>query len=317
MRVLIVAGGVSHEREVSLSSGARVLDALREGSADVRSVEPGPELLSLVSGASNSGWIPDVVWSLVHGAAGEDGGMQDLLASTGIPFVGSAAEGARLAWEKPVAKALVARHGLLTADAIALSRDLLKQLGASGVIERVVARLGDEIVIKPAAGGSAQGVTVMPKFDDIAEALLHAFSYCDRVVIERHISGTELAVSILDLGFGPRALPPVEITTDAATYGYRERYEPGESLFFVPARLAAGALERAQEAAVLAHNALRLRQLSRIDLIVDREGTPWFLEANVTPGMTETSLLPQAIVADGEDLSQTYLEICGAAIRGF
>lgn len=318
-----MAGGVSHEREVSLSSAARVVDALRAGGADARTLEPGPEFLgyldsttALAAGSGAETWHPDVVWPLVHGATGEDGSLQDLLASSGIPFIGSTAEGARLAWDKAVAKTLVARHGLLTPDALVLSRELLRQLGASGMIELIVARLGESLVVKPAAGGSAQGVTVLPALDKIADALIHAFSYCERVLIERHIAGTELAISVLDLGFGPRALPPVEITTESANYGYRERYVPGESMFFVPARMSPSALERAQDAAVLAHTALRLKQLSRIDLIVDSEGTPWFLEANVTPGMTETSLFPQAVIADGDSLSQTYVEICQAAIRG-
>ena len=326
MRVLVIAGGVSHEREVSLSSGARVLDALRAGGADARAVEPGPQLIEYLAeidrvggagGASDAArWCPDVVWPLVHGATGEDGGLQDLLASSGLPFVGSAAEGARLAWDKSVAKTVVARHGLLSPDAMTISRELLRQLGAKGVIALVMKRLGESVVVKPTAGGSAQGVTVLPSQNAIADALLHAFSYCERVLIERHISGTELAVSILDLGFGPRALPPVEICTENSNYGYRERYTPGESTLFVPARLSPNNLERAQDAATLAHTALRLKQLSRIDLIIDSEGTPWFLEANVTPGMTETSLLPQAVLADGERLEETYIEICSAAIRG-
>ena len=320
MRVLVIAGGVSHERDVSLSSAARVVDALKSADAEARTVEPGEQLLRYLEPAAAENqaadsWQPDVVWPLAHGAIGEDGGLQDLLSGSGIPFVGSSSEGARLAWDKSVAKALVARHGLLTPDSAVLSRELIKQIGSDGAIKQVLTRLGDRVVVKPVAGGSAQGLTVLPAVSELGEALAHGFSYSDRVLVERHVDGTELAISILDLGFGARALPPVEISTASRQFGFLERYVPGESQFYVPARLSLAAIGRAQDAALRAHSALRLSQISRIDLIVDSEGTPWFLEANVVPGMTETSLLPQAVIADGERLSETYLEICRSAIR--
>jgi D-alanine-D-alanine ligase len=146
--------------------------------------------------------------------------------------------------------------------------------------------------------------------------MVDAFVYCDTVLIEKFIAGTELAISVVDLGFGPRALPAVEVEVENGSFGYNERYSPGETNYYVPARLSPNVVERASEVALTAHNALRLRHLSRIDIIVDDEGTPWFLEANVTPGMTETSLFPQAVLADGSVLSESYLTIAQAAIRG-
>jgi D-alanine-D-alanine ligase len=145
--------------------------------------------------------------------------------------------------------------------------------------------------------------------------MVDAYVYCDEVLIEKFIEGTELAVSVVDLGFGPRALPPVEVEPEGGSFGYSERYTPGETNYYVPARLSPGVIERAVEVALTAHNALRLRHISRVDLIVDESGTPWFLEANVTPGMTETSLFPQAITADGSELSESYLSIAQAASR--
>jgi D-alanine-D-alanine ligase len=145
--------------------------------------------------------------------------------------------------------------------------------------------------------------------------MVDAFVYCDQVLIEKFIEGTELAVSVVDLGFGARALPAVEVEPASGAFGYQERYVPGETTYYVPARLRPADLERAAEVALLAQNALRLRHLSRVDIIVDHEGTPWFLEANVTPGMTETSLFPQAVIADGESLPDAYLSIALAALR--
>ena len=142
------------------------------------------------------------------------------------------------------------------------------------------------------------------------------FAVVNLGLIEKFIAGTELAVSIVDLGFGARALPPVEVEPEGGRFGYSERYTPGETNYYVPSRLSPGVIERAIDVALTAHNALRLRHLSRVDLIVDEAGTPWFLEANVTPGMTETSLFPQAITADGSELSESYLSIAEAAARG-
>ena len=145
--------------------------------------------------------------------------------------------------------------------------------------------------------------------------MIEAFAYCDEVMVEKFVAGTELAISVIDLGGGPVALPAVEIVPESGSFGYNERYTPGQTDYFVPARLPATTLEAAAELATTAHSALRLRHLSRIDVIVDEDGTPWFLEANVTPGMTETSLLPQSVVASGQTLPETYLSLVQAALR--
>ena len=145
--------------------------------------------------------------------------------------------------------------------------------------------------------------------------MIDAYVYCDVAIIEKFVEGTELAISVINLGAGPIALPAVEIEPTNGLFGYQERYTAGETNYYVPARLRPVEIEKATEAAILAHTALRLRHLSRIDFIVDKEGIPWFLEANTSPGMTETSLFPQAIIAEGESLSDAYLSIAQAAIR--
>lgn len=307
MRVLVLAGGLSHERDVSVRSGRRVAEALRAVGmdVDVRDVDAG--LLPALDADR-----PDVVFPLLHGATGEDGSVRDLLELAGVPYVGSTAAGARLAWSKPVAKALLRREGAATPDYTAMPQSMFRDLGAQAVLARVEDAFGFPLVVKPASGGSALGVSLVHTAADLPHAMVTAFSYVDEVLVERAVTGTELAVSVVDLGDGPRALPPVEIVTEGA-YDYDARYNPGRSEYFAPARLPEAALAAAGELALTAHRVLGLRHLSRVDMIVDADGVPWFLEANVAPGMTETSLFPQAVLADGGTLEDLYSALVAAA----
>lgn len=310
LRVLVLAGGISHERDISIKSGRRVADALSDAGAEVEVREPDSDLIGHLMAAR-----PDVVWSTLHGSVGEDGTIQSLLELSGIAFVGSDGHAARLAWNKPTAKVILHRHGVQTPESITLPRSTFKELNAESVLAMVGTQLGFPLIVKPAESGSAHGVTKVESAAGFSKAMVDAFVYCDEVLIEKFVSGTELAISVVDLGFGARALPPVEVEPEGGKFGYSERYTPGETNYYVPSRLSPGVIERAIDAALTAHNALRLRHLSRIDLIVDHSGTPWFLEANVTPGMTETSLFPQAIAADGSSLAESYLSIAQAAAR--
>lgn len=310
MRVLILAGGISHERDVSLKSGRRVADALIDAGFEVEIKEPDHELIGHLMAER-----PDVVWSTLHGAVGEDGSLQDLMRLATIRFVGSEAAAARLAWNKPVAKSLVERHGVQTPQCMALPRSTFKELNAESVLAMVGTELGFPLIVKPSRAGSAQGVTKVTNAQGFAKAMVDAFAYDEIVMVEKFISGTEVSVSILDIGAGPVALPAVEIVPDSGSFGYNERYVPGETNYFVPARLSPEVLSRLSEQALTVHNALRLRHLSRIDFIVDENQDIWFLEANVTPGMTETSLLPQAVQASGERLADTYAALVNAAFR--
>ncbi len=309
-RVLILAGGISHERDVSLKSGRRVADALADAGCEVEIREPDSELIGHLIATR-----PDVVWSTLHGAVGEDGSLQDLLSLAQIRYVGTQAEGARLAWNKPTAKILLARHGVQTPASITLPSSSFKELNAESVLAMVATELTYPLIVKPARSGSAQGVNQVNNAKEFSKAMIEAFAYCDEVMVEKFVAGTELAISVVDLGGGPVALPAVEIVPESGSFGYNERYTPGQTDYFVPARLPATTLEAAAELATTAHSALRLRHLSRIDVIVDEDGTPWFLEANVTPGMTETSLLPQSVVASGQTLPETYLSLVQAALR--
>lgn len=308
-RVLVLAGGISHERDVSLRSGRRVADSLAEHGITVELRDPDASLLSYLRSSR-----PDVVWPALHGASGEDGALRGLLDFIGIPYVGSRAEASRLAWDKPTAKTIVGRAGVSTPASITLPRDAFRELGANSILEEISDEFSGPLVVKPAQGGSAQGVTIVEDRSLLPRAMVDAYTYCDVALIEQRITGTEIAIGIIDSGDGPVALPAVEIEPLSGVYSFEARYNAGETRFYVPARIADDVAARAAEAALTAHRALGMRHLSRVDLIVDGAGTPWFLEANVLPGLTETSILPQALEAAGHDLGWVYSALADAAI---
>jgi D-alanine-D-alanine ligase len=311
LKIVVLAGGISHERDISLKSGRRVADALNEKGAQVLMREPDHELLENLKQDK-----PDVIWPVLHGASGEDGALRDILALTGIPFVGATAAGAKLAWDKSIAKILVEKDGVQTPSSITLPRETFKELDADSVLKLVAKSMTLPVVVKPARSGSAQGVTIVKKQEQLNQAMIDAYVYCDVAIIEDFVEGTELAVGVIDLGAGPIALPAVEIKPRSGHFGFEERYIAGETDYFVPARLAKAVAAKAAKMAVAAHEALGLRHLSRVDMIVDAKGVPWFLEANVLPGLTETSLLPQAILASGSTLGDVYYSLAQAAVKG-
>jgi D-alanine-D-alanine ligase len=303
-RVLILAGGLSHERDVSLRSGRRVADALRDAGCAVTISDVDNHLLETVL----SGQV-DVVWPLLHGAVGEDGAVRDVLELVDVPYLGSKPAACRLSWDKSVAKDVVREEKLHTPDFVALPHDIFRELGAPRVLTSILDRLGIPLVVKPARGGSGLGASAVRTAEALPQAMVDCFAYGDVALVERYVSGVEVAVTVIDTGDGPVALPPVEIVPDSGLYDYDARYTAGATEFFCPARLTAAALEAVQEMALAAHRAFGLQHLSRVDLIVDTDGQPWFLEVNVAPGMTETSLVPQSIEAAGLRPSVVYRQL--------
>lgn len=292
MKVTIICGGLTHERDVSLRSGRRVAESLRHLGHDVAVLDVTSELIAQLGQSQ-----PDVVWPLVHGSVGEDGSLQAVLDLMGLPYVGTGAAGAMLTIFKPSAKELVRRAGIHTPPAVSLPRVLFQQLGAGGVVAALMERFSFPMVIKPAQGGSSLGVTVAKNQDELRIGLVNAFSYGETAMIEGYVAGKEVAVSVICTDDGPVALPPVEIVTDGA-YDYDARYNAGRSEYFVPARLSEEEMRAAEEAAVGAHLALGLRDYSRTDLIIDSEGRAQFIDCNTSPGMTDTSLFPLAAQAE-------------------
>ncbi len=307
--VVVLAGGLSHEREVSLRSGRRVSDALGKAGVEaiVRDVD-----------ATLLGWLsserPACVVPLLHGAVGEDGGLREILELAGVPYVGSPAAASRVAFDKPIAKEVVAGAGVRTPDSVALEADTFREIGATDVMEAVVNRLGLPLAVKPARGGSALGFSAVRTYEELPTAMVGCFAYGEVALIEQFVAGVEIATAVIEGDVGPAALPCVEIRPDGGIYDYTARYTAGATEFFVPARLDAAVAAECARVAVVVHESLRLRDFSRSDLIVDAEGTPWFLEVNVAPGMTETSLVPLAVDAAGRDLGQVLAGLVTRAI---
>ncbi len=306
--VLVLAGGISHERDISLRSGRQLADGLLAHGVKVTIRDPDATLLEHIRRER-----PDVIWPALHGASGEDGALRGLLDFLGVPYVGAKADAARLAWDKPTAKTLVSRVGVPTPASITLPREAFRELGAVGILEEISDEFSGPLVVKPAQGGSSQGVTIVEDRSKLPRAMVDAYTYWDVVLIEQRITGTEISIGVLDTGDGPVALPAVEIEPVHGVYSYEARYTAGETRFYTPARIAPEIAERAAQHALDAHRALGLRHLSRVDFIIDGAGTPFFLEANVMPGLTETSVYPIALEAAGYDVGLAYAALASAA----
>jgi D-alanine-D-alanine ligase len=311
-RVLVLAGGLSPEREVSLRSGHQVAQALVAVGVDAVVRDVGADLLS---------WLdtdrPDVVFPVLHGSSGEDGTVQEVLRMVGLPYVGAEPEAARVTYDKPVAKALLHRAGLTIPPSVTLPRQAFHDLGAADLAHRLVSRLGLPLCVKPRSGGSAFGVTRVRAAADLPAALMTCFGYHDEALVERWVDGMEVAVGVVELAGAPVVLPAVEIVPDGGFYDYAARYTAGATEFFCPARLSGPLAEQVAAAALTAHRALGLRDLSRTDFMIDAEGRPHVLETNVAPGMTETSTFPIALRAAGHDFGLTCRDLSAhAATRG-
>ena len=294
LRAVVLAGGLTFEREVSLSSGTQVVEELTRAGVEAELRDADADLLPGLAAAP-----ADAVFIALHGATGEDGALRAVLDLAGVPYVGSPAAACRLAWDKPAAKSVVRSAGLTTPDWVALPHSTFRELGAGAVLDLMVARLGLPLVVKPASGGSALGVQKVSRVEDLPAAMVSCFAYGDTVMVERFVGGVELALSVVDLGDGPQPLPAVEIVPESGVFDYTARYSPGMTEYHAPARVSDAVAAAAAELAVRVHEELGLADLSRTDAIVSPDGEAHFLEVNVSPGLTETSMFPMAVEAAG------------------
>jgi D-alanine-D-alanine ligase len=309
LQVLILAGGLSYERDVSLRSGRRALDALRAVGVSATMRDADATLLPYLESDP-----PDAVLIALHGATGEDGSLRGVLDLCGIPYAGCSARVSRLAWDKPTAKSRLREAGITTPDWVALPHDRFSELGAVAVLDRITDRLGMPLMVKPAQGGSGLGAAVVKEEAALPAAMVGCFAYDSTALVERYVPGTAVAVSIVDLGEGPVTLPPVEIVPRDGVYDYAARFTAGLTTWHAPARLTPEVASEVAEVALAAHLALGFQDLSRVDLVVDAAGTPHVLGVNVSPGMTETSLLPLAVQAAGLDFGKVLAGLVGQAV---
>ncbi len=288
-RVAVLKGGRSLERQVSLRSGARVQDALERLGHEVVAIDAGPDLIQRLRDAS-----PEVAFVAMHGRDGEDGTIQELLEILGIPYTGSGVLACVRAMDKVLAKHLMLEADIPTPEFFAFNETAFRVLGAADALQAIEDRLDFPIVVKPAGQGSALGIKFARTAEDVPGALVAAFSYDNKVLLERHVPGRDLAVSILD----GESLPVVEaVPRSEDFYDFESRYEIGRTSFVCPADLPGDASERAQELARRTYRLLGCYGFARIDLMLDEAEALFVLEANPIPGLTETSLLPQAAEA--------------------
>jgi D-alanine-D-alanine ligase len=341
MRVAVLMGGVSEEREVSLASGAQVARALREAGHDVVAVDtshgvltpseegallgagikdpPPPALRGDLLHTGDTGLLTrdprvaetDVVFPALHGGTGEDGTIQTLLELAGVSFVGSDRVACALAMDKDLSKRLFRDAGVPTPRWITLRG----REASEGRLSEVVRVLGLPLIVKPPSGGSTLGLTLAHEEGELREALDLALEYEDRVLFEEYDSGRELTVGIL----GREPLPVGEIIPEHELFDYECKYRPGMAQEIFPADLSASAAKAVQGVAMAAHEALGMRDFSRVDFILGGDGTPWCLEVNALPGLTANSLLPKAALAAGisfPDLCHRLAEMARSRARG-
>ncbi len=306
MKVAVLKGGRSLERGVSLRSGARVEDALGRLGHEVVALDVGGDLVRRLSAER-----PDVAFVAMHGVGGEDGTAQELLEILGIPFTGPGAAACARCMDKSLAKQSIRAAGVPTPDWFAFSQTAFRELGAADALGRLEESLGFPLVVKPSRGGSSLGVKFAAGAGEVPQALVSAFSYDDRVLLERFVEGRELAVSVL----GEEALPVVEaIPGQGDRYDFEARYEIGRTRFVCPAELGEAERVAVTEAALVTYRALGCSGFARIDLILTADG-PQVLEANAIPGLTDTSLLPQAAEAAGLSFERLVTRILELALE--
>ncbi|MFL5737493.1 MAG: D-alanine--D-alanine ligase [Actinomycetota bacterium] len=299
-RVAVLAGGRSPEREVSLRSGHRVAAALEARAHDAMLLDPAeaPLVETLAAGRF------DVCAITLHGKDGEDGTVQRVLETLGVPYTGTGPFACQIAFDKVLAKETLRAQGISTPPWAVVQASALRDLSAGAMLSAVVERVGLPAVVKPTRSGSAMGIGFVDRERDLPGAVMAALSFADAAVVESKVEGTEIAAAVI--GAPAEVLPLVEIVPKSGVYDYASRYTSGATEYFAPARLEHQVAADAGTAAAQAFSALGLRDIARADLIVDDIGRAHVLEMNVSPGMTETSLVPMAAAAAGMDLADLW-----------
>jgi D-alanine-D-alanine ligase len=301
---------------VSLSSGAHVQEALRRLGYDTFAIDPGPDFVERLIEER-----PDVAFIALHGGGGEDGTVQELLEALEIPYTGSGPAACMRCADKVLAKFLMREAGIPTPEFRVLREPSVKALGAGAAVGPIERALGFPVVVKPAGQGSALGVKFAHSAEGLPAAMVGAFSYDRKILIERYVKGRDLAVSVLDPidgaapGEPPSALPVVEaIPREEDFYNYESRYQIGMTTFVCPAELDAEITARSQQLALDTYRLLGCSGVARVDLMLDElSGELLVLETNSIPGMTETSLLPQAADAGGIGFDELVQRILASA----
>lgn len=307
--IAVIAGGLSHERDVSLASGRNLVRALRETGVEVTAYDFDRNLLHNLEQDKVVAALP-----ALHGQFGEDGEIQTLLELIGMPYVGSTSRACRVAYDKGTARELLRRSGIPVPDSVGLSAQTFRDIGASALMEHVMGRLGSRVVVKPTRGGSALGVTGVDGLGELPSALVGTYAYYDEALIERFYPGANVSVVVLDTEAGATPLVPIEIDfVKGHEFDFSARYT-AEFVGLRPLGLDPAVVDEVARAAVRAHEVLGLRDMSRSDFIVDADGSFVVLETAITPGTTETSVLPFACTESGTSLGQVARDLVSRAL---
>jgi D-alanine-D-alanine ligase len=305
VRIAVLAGGRTPERDVSLRAGQRVTLSLTRLGHEARLLDPAETPLA----EALQEMAPDLCYLTLHGKEGEDGTVQRLLDLLGIAFTGTAAFDCEVAFDKVLAKDALRRAGVPTPPWATVEGAALRDLGAGAALGRALDRTGLPCMVKPSRSGSALGVGSVEREADLPNAVMAALAFSGAAIIESKIEGSEVAAGIV--GDPLQGLPLVEIVPKSGVYDYASRYTAGATEYFAPARLDTDVAAACSSVSLQAAGALLLRGVTRVDLMVDPSGHPWVLEVNVSPGMTETSLLPMAAQAAG----LSFDDLCDKVVR--
>ena len=302
-RVVVACGGRSLERSISLHSGRRAGRALAALGAEVKVVDVDGAFVRFVLD-----YEPDYVFMAMHGIGGEDGTIQDLLEILEVRYTGSDALASALCLDKHLFKAVCMLEDVPTPPWHSFTREAFEAYGAAGTLERVMRQFPDGVVVKPSRQGSSLGISVVRREEELRAAIVEAMSYDDRILLERHVDGRELAVTVLGPTDDPRVLPIAELTFEDEIYSYTAHYEIGSAAVRA-AQLEPEVAERVTEAAARAYRAAGCRDFARVDIVLDDDG-PWILEINTIPGLTETGPAPLAAEFGGMSFEDFVAEIC-------
>ena len=289
-KIVVVMGGPSSEAEVSRRSGATILAALREQGYEPEGLEFSPKKFT----ADMQRLSPDVVFNAMHGAYGEDGRLQATLDLLGIPCTGSGVLASAMTMDKAAAKRVMLGAGISTPKAVSY-----RASEKAGLKARILREMPLPMVVKATAQGSSIGVVIVRDAAELPDALDEAFSYGDEVLAEEFIDGPELTAAVWGTPETCDALPVIEITTTSGRYDYESKYTKGASRHIIPARISAKAMERARATAEQTFRVFGCRGVARVDMMLSAEDVPYVIDINTMPGMTETSLVPDAARAAG------------------
>jgi D-alanine-D-alanine ligase len=302
--IAVLMGGRSLEREFSIKSGQRVSSALRKLGHNVIKLDVDENIVENLT----SGKI-DLAYIALHGKDGEDGTIQEILEVLNIPYTGPGVYANILSFDKIISKQIFINNGIPTPPFYFLNASSFRELGSSKLLPFILKKIGLPMVVKPSAQGSALGVKLVNKKEDVTEAIIYALSYSKKVILEKYIEGTELAVSIIGKD-KPGILPVVEIVPKKNFFDFESRATVGKTDYFVPARISPAEEKKVKEIALAVNDSLKCNKLSRVDIILDsKEKIPYVLELNTSPGMTDTSLLPMAAEQAGITFEELVNEI--------